>query len=259
MLLKERLSILIIFCTVILTISVNIYAQESSDLKNFILIPEGDFTMGSMNGSNDEKPVHRVHVDSFWICKHEVTIWEYFECVKDGIVPMPNWWNKNYFDENYYRGIEPDWLNFPVTGISWEDAVKFCEWKGKNYRLPTEEEWEYAARAGVETEYLWGNESAGGDFFDTYDSTATKLANFGQGLKSVMSKKPNNWGLFDMTGNVWEWCQNVYDDRKYTRSVRGGSWNEYSFNLRLSNRSFGEQDKGYKGVGFRLVYKEKVE
>ncbi|NOR45021.1 MAG: SUMF1/EgtB/PvdO family nonheme iron enzyme [Candidatus Delongbacteria bacterium] len=258
MLYKDITSLFILFFLLLLIPFSNIYSEEKK-LKNFILIHEGYFDMGSDNGNNDEKPIHRVFVESFLISKSEVTIWEYFECVKEGIVPMPNWWNKNYFDENYYRAIDPDWLNFPVAGISWEDAVKFCKWKGQNYRLPTEEEWEYAARAGVETEYLWGNESAGGDFFDTYDSTATKLANFGQGLRSVMSKKPNNWGLYDMTGNVLEWCQNVYDDRKHTRSVRGGSWNEYSFNLRLSNRSYGEQNKGYKGVGFRLVYQEKVE
>ena len=242
---------------------------------NLQLIPCGWFEMGSENGNSDESPVHKVFIDSFYISKSEVTIWEYLECVKSGVVEMPDWWNKTYFDESNYKDSKPNWLDLPVTGVSWIDAVKFCNWKGESYRLPTEAEWEYAARAGIRTEYLWGNKSAGGDFFENFDKRALELANIGGGLKHVKSLKANNFGLYDMIGNVWEWCTDYYEDDYYSkseiknpigpidpknpniRSVRGGSWNEYSFNLRLANRSYGEFNKGYKGVGFRIVYKKK--
>ena len=272
---KRLLLIIFIFTLVSISYSKLYGKSYSLDLDKMVLIPSGSFQMGSENGNADERPVHKVFIDSFFISKTEVTVWEYLECVRAGEVVMPTWWNKTYFDESYYGDEEPNWLNFPVTGISWQDAMKFCKWKGENYSLPTEAEWEYAARAGIKTEYLWGDESAGGDFFDNYDEKALNLANIGSGLKDVASKNPNNFGLYDITGNVWEWCLDYYENDYYSkspkenpqgpiipdnsniRSVRGGSWNEYSFNLRLANRSYGEINKGYKGVGFRIIYKIK--
>ncbi len=275
-------SFIIFFLLILINLSLpRIVAEPNKNVLNnneMQLIPSGSFEMGSNNGNEDELPVHTVFIDSFYISKTEVTIWEYLECVKSGVVPMPNWWNTSYFDESYYyhkaegNNNEPSWLDFPITGISWYDAMKFCKWKGEKYRLPTEAEWEYAARAGVKTEYLWGDESAAGDFFDNYDKRALAFANIGGGLQAIASKRPNNYGLYDMTGNVWEWCLDFYDETFYkisaidnpkgplkakisdSRSVRGGSWNEYSFNLRLANRSFGSAEKGYKGVGFRVLY-----
>jgi len=273
MLYKKKFLLILLFIFTNVSISGTVSTPLLKDCHNMIKIPAGSFMMGSKNGSNDELPVHKVYVDSFWICKAEVTIFEYLECVKEGIVSMPDWWNTKYFQENIHDNDEPDWLNFPVTGVSWQDAVKFCKWKGKGYRLPTEAEWEYTARAGSKKEYLWGDKSAGGDIFDNYDSTAMKYANIEGGLKAIMSTQPNNWGLYDMTGNVWEWCLDSYRKDYYQtslqnnpqgptprsgpdlKSVRGGSWKEYSFNLRLANRSYGEANKGYKGVGFRMIYK----
>lgn len=224
-----------------------------------VLIPGGCFEMGSDSGEKDEKPVHRVHVDSFYLGKAEVTIWEYLECVYDGACGLPSWWNRNFFDEAYVHASGTEWLRMPVVGVSWDDANKFCAWKGASYRLPTEAEWEYAARGGVSEAYPWGK-----DF-----GNAAQYAVVEKRLSAVMSRAPNRLGVYDMIGNAWEWCNDRYDRgyyavsetnnpqgpkntrRKY-RVVRGGAWNEYPWNLRSANRSFGEQNRPFGGVGFRI-------
>jgi formylglycine-generating enzyme required for sulfatase activity len=243
-----------------------VHAQNPVALPNpasdgMVLIPAGWFIMGRDNGGLDERPEHRVYVDAFYMAKTEVAIWEYLACVHAGRCRMPDWWNRSYFEEPPPGKGTTDWLSFPVTGVSWNDAMDYCRWKAEGFRLPTEAEWEYACRAGTRTTYFWGD-----DFKE-----AGTYANVGPALEPVGRRRPNPWGLFDMIGNVWEWCWDYYTNRCYRVSpdrnpmgpnrgtgpgkhaARGGSWNEYSWNLRCANRSFGEADRGYKGLGFRIV------
>ena len=173
-----------------------------------VLVPGGWFDMGSVNGQKDEKPVHKVWVDSFYMGKSEVTVWEYLECVHSGAGKMPLWWNRRFFDQDADELPGRAWLDMPVTGVSWDDAQDYCRWKGAGYRLPTEAEWEYAARAGSSSEYFWGA---------TMDSAA-RYAVVDKGLSPVMTRKPNAFGLYDMTGNAWEWCQDRYDRKYYEKS-----------------------------------------
>jgi sulfatase modifying factor 1 len=225
-----------------------------------VLVPGGYFNRGSMHGQRDERPIHRVHIDSFYMGKTEVTVWEYLNCVNSGQCRMPLWWNKHFFEQGSDDLPGRDWLNMPVTGISWDDAQRYCAWVGAGARLPTEGEWEYAARAGASNEYFWGDDMKAAGSFAVVD----------KGLSRVMSRKPNSWGLYDMIGNAWEWCADRYakdyyrvspgndphgpeDAKKYPyRVVRGGAWNEYHWNLRCANRSYGEQFRRYQGLGFRI-------
>lgn len=235
-------------------------ASFESTGTNMILIPGGEFNMGSNNGQRDERPVHRVHVDSFYISETEITIWEYFQCVQSGMCRMPFWWNRQFFPQKSDDISGREWLSLPVTGVSWSDAQNFCSWKGNGYRLPTEAEWEYAARGNSESEYFWGN---------TSDSAAV-YAVIGKQLLPVKTTRPNGFGLYDMIGNAWEWCEDRYDAHYYKKSplnnpsgpqdskkfpyrvVRGGSCNEYKWNLRCANRSYGESFRRFDGAGFRI-------
>ena len=228
--------------------------------EGLVLIPAGSFDMGSTNGENDERPIHIVYVNSFYMGETEVTIGKYFQCVQAGGCRMPFWWNRRFFDQRVDDMTGKQWLSLPVTGVSWDDAQAYCAWKGKGFRLPTEAEWEYAARGKTQTEYFWGN---------TSDSAASYAA-IGKRLLPVKSKLPNQFKLFDMVGSVWEWCQDRYDKRYYGESpsdnprgptdsikfpyrvVRGGSWKEYTWNCRCANRNYGEPFRRFDGVGFRI-------
>jgi formylglycine-generating enzyme len=256
---KDRLLLLIF---IVIAARVLCFAEDTTKTApdGMVLIPGGWFMMGSAAGEKDERPVHKVHVDSFYMGKSEVTVWQYLECVHAGACKMPLWWNKRFFDKSADELPGREWLDMPVMGVSWNNAQEYCRWKGNGARLPTEAEWEYAAHAGTTTEYFWGA---------TMDS-ASKYAVVNKGYSRVMSRSPNNWGLCDMLGNAWEWCADRYqkdyysaspvhnpqgpaDSTKYPyRVVRGGSWKEYSWNLRCANRNFGEQARRFEGVGFRI-------
>ncbi|MBN2201114.1 formylglycine-generating enzyme family protein [bacterium] len=229
--------------------------------EGMILIPGGSFQMGKDGGGTDEDPAHTVFLDPFYLSRTEITIWEYLACVHDGKCRMPDFWNKPYFEE--MPSDEPTgWLRLPVTGVSWKDALDYCRWLGPDYRLPTEAEWEYACRAGTRTSYFWGNNFRDG---------AARFANVGRKLEPAGSHEPNPWGLYDMIGNAWEWCLDAYSKTYYRKSpqrnpcnaavspergprvVRGGSWNEYRWNLRSANRYSGDANRGYKGLGFRVA------
>jgi formylglycine-generating enzyme required for sulfatase activity len=254
-----RLSLLIIFSLSPL------FASDTASTAPWLpdgmaLVPGGWFDMGSSDGQKDEKPGHKVWVDSFYLEKSEVTVWEYLHCVHSGACRMPLWWNKHFFNRDADDVPGNKWLDMPVTGVSWNDAQAYCAWKGAGYRLPTEAEWEYAARAGSSSNYFWGANMDSADRYAVVD----------KGLSPVMSRKPNAFGLYDMIGNAWEWCQDRYDGKYYEKSpdrnptgandakkypyrvVRGGSWNEYRWNLRCANRNYGEQFRRFEGVGFRI-------
>lgn len=246
--------------TLLLMLGISIINAGDSTITNMVLIPGGYFTMGSTHGPKDEQPAHRVYVDSFYIGIMEVTIWEYFQCVQSGDCRMPYFWNKRFFAGKVDDMAGTEWFSLPITGVSWEDAQSYCNWKGEGYRLPTEAEWEYAARGGTDSDYFWGDKKEG----------ASQYAVIKKQLSPVKSLSANQFGLYDILGNAWEWCFDRYDPRYYQKSpaenpvgpddakkypyrvARGGSWNEYIWNLRCANRHYGESFRRYDGVGFRI-------
>ena len=158
--------------------------------------------------------------------------------------------------------------------MSWNDVVEFCTWlrkkTGQATGLPTDAEWEYACRAGTETTYYTGNDESdldragwywrnSGDSHLSGDYGLEKLNENNCGTHPVGMKPPNAWGLYDMTGNVWEWCQDRVDKDYYTskpsenRVFRGGGWYEQAVYLRTAYRHWRRPSHSYWGLGFRIV------
>jgi len=233
--------------------------QEFKNIKTgtlFVLIPAGEFMMGSPKGVGepDEHPRHKVYLDAYYIGKYEVTIAQYDTfCKKTGhTVPEKPWLTE-----------EGD---HPVVYPTWEDAKAYCDWAG--LRLPTEAEWEKAARGGTDTTYYWGDKPAhdmanflGTGGRDKYDITSP-----------VGSFPPNGYGLCDTAGNIWEWCNDWYDPDYYNhefddgpitnpkgprrgkyRVIRGGSWNYEETKMRPAFRTRLEPKHWYDYNGFRAA------
>jgi formylglycine-generating enzyme required for sulfatase activity len=208
-----------------------------------VLIPAGSFQMGSNEGSSDEKPVHQVTIaQAFCMGKTEVT--------------QAQWKAVMGNNPSYFKGDD-----LPVEQVSWQDAKAFIQKLNAKentdkYRLPSEAEWEYAARAGSTTKWHFGNdESLLGDYA-WYDG------NSGGKTHAVAGKKPNKYGLYDMAGNVWEWnedgwesnyntprTQSPYENSSENRLLRGGSWNNDANGCRSAYRDYGS----YRRYGFRVV------
>jgi formylglycine-generating enzyme required for sulfatase activity len=220
-----------------------------------VAIPEGNFMMGSPDSDryayDNEKPQHQVTVSSFYLGKYPVTNAQWYAVM--GTNPASQY------------GQEFQGSDQPVVGVTWDDAVKFCQTlsqaTGKSYRLPSEAEWEYACRASTTTRYYFGdNKYKLGDY-------ARYLGN-SKG-RTVGQKKPNNWGLYDMSGNVWEWCEDYYhdsyngapndgrvwidnNDNRY-RIIRGGSWYDLALICRSARRHYCSPDWDFYNAGFRVV------
>lgn len=215
------------------------------DPEVMMLIPAGTFTMGNEIGNEDEQPPHEVHVDAYYIDVAEVTCERYGRFLKDTGYPPHQLWNPEF-----------DRPEDPVVGVSWHDATAFAKWAGK--RLPTEAEWEKAAFGGlVGRKYPWGNE---------IDREKANYKSFG--ITPVKSYEPNNYGLYDMAGNIWEWCQDWYSQEYYRTSdkknprgpilglkkvVRGGAWYCNEEALRAANRYKNDPNLGSFHIGFRCV------
>lgn len=217
----------------------------------FVTIPAGSFVMGSNDGDSNEKPVHKVTLSSFQMMTTEVT--------------QAMWQEVKGSNPSEFQGSD-----HPVEQVSWNDVQEFIKRlnrrdPGKEYRLPTEAEWEYACRAGTKTRFYWGD--------DPHDMQIGKHAwyygNSSGRTHPVGQKIPNAWGLYDMSGNVWEWCQDWYGADYYSsrssstnpngpscgifRVLRGGSWNYTLLRCRSVDRegygSYGRYNVG----GFRVV------
>jgi formylglycine-generating enzyme required for sulfatase activity len=218
-----------------------------------IAIPAGEFTMGNDSGDGDETPAHKVSVDAFEIDKFEVTN-EQFRVFVDqtGHVSTAEKAGESATWRTYAEG-KP---NHPVVLVSWNDAVAYCEWAGK--RLPTEAEWEKAARGPEGFIYPWGNEWATGKA-NTEESGyrgTTIVGSFPDGASP--------YGLMDMAGNVSEWtsdwyeaypgstCTSGYFGKKY-RVIRGGGWFSDAHLVRTTERSCSTVDLHNDDVGFRCV------
>jgi formylglycine-generating enzyme required for sulfatase activity len=218
-----------------------------------IKIPAGTFTMGS-DEYDGEKPKHQVKLQEFYLGKYPVTQ-EQYQAVMGK--------NPSNFKDNPKN---------PVEQVSWNDAQEFCKKlnqliAGKDFRLPTEAEWEYACRAGTQTRYYFGDDAAKLGDYGWYDE------NSGSKTHPVGQKKPNDWGLYDMSGNVWEWCEDPYHDSYANkpeniknngntiwsssdaslRVLRGGSWGSYSWGCRSAIRSRFFAGLRDSNIGFRLV------
>ena len=215
-------------------------------------IPAGEFQMGSDDGRDDEKPVHTVYLDAFYMDIYQVTNAQYRAFIEDTGYRngTPGYWDIPKFNA----------ADHPVVGVRWNDVVDYAKWAGK--RLPTEAEWEKAARGGlVGMQYPWG------------DEITEENANYDTGgMTPVGNYPPNEYGLYDMAGNVWEWCADWYDGDYYSNSpernptgpdsgtyrvLRGGSWSNAPFNLRVAHRgSFIHPARTGILVGFRCVSQE---
>lgn len=214
-------------------------------------IKGGVFMIGDSRdkGAQNEKPAHDVLVPDFFLARTPVTQRQWMEVMKN---------NPSHFK----RG-----LDCPVELVSWNDAQLFIkklhDLTGINYRLPTEVEWEYAARSGGKNE-IWAGTSDEAQLKDY----AWIESNSGGTTQAVAGKKPNGLGLFDMTGNVWEWCSDWYDEKQYSRSSRsnpagpksgtsrvsrGGSWSSTPYNLRNTIRCYDAPEVCRSNLGFRLA------
>ncbi len=226
-----------------------------------VWIPAGSFMMGSESDS-DEKPMHRVTIsEGFFMGKYEVT--------------HVQWQTMKRYNPSYLRGD-----SLPVENVSWDDAVGFIaklngQKDGYTYRLPTEAEWEYACRAGTTGDYAcdldsmaWYYNNAGDARLSGENNYYTVTGNNNR-THPVGSKQPNAFGLFDMHGNVWEWCQDWYHDsyagaptdgsawlsggEQKSRVLRGGSWYWHAVYLRSAHCGMDMPEDRGESTGFRIV------
>ena len=223
---------------------------------NIEVIPAGFFLMGSAQGQENERPCHRVWVDGFGIGKYPVTNREYAEYVEDTQQSFPPFWGEPMFSDP----------GQPVVGVSWDEAIAYCRWLsaklGNLFRLPTEAEWERAARGGREgAEYPWGDETP-------WDRPYAGCNSESGGPLRVGVNEPNGFGLFDMSEGVHEWCSDYYDYDYYRyspernpqgpstgrrRSSRGGSWRHRIKFSRCAARSSLPPSFHYAEYGFRVA------
>ncbi len=242
----------------------------------FVWVSGGSFYMGSGpwddQGLADEKPVHEVWLDGLWVGKYPVTVSQYLVFVTEAGKYEPAWleqgskYNIHSGNDDLYKALGDSITSdlYPVVGISWADAAAYAQWishkTGFYFRLPTEAEWEYAARSGGrEEKYAGGNDvDAVAWYGDNSNGTAHKAG----------TKSPNGLGIYDMCGNVSEWCLDFYHKEGYRkhqeynpqnmeegpcRTVRGGSWNYGARDVRCADRGLFTPE--YRGcdLGFRLV------
>jgi formylglycine-generating enzyme required for sulfatase activity len=222
----------------------------------WVSIPAGTFTMGSPTsevGRSSDETQHQVTLSAFKMSKYEVTFEQYdLFCDATG--------RSKPSDEGWGRG------NRPVINVSWDDASAFAEWMG--CRLPTEAEWEYAARAGTTTPFNTGNNltTAQANYNGNYPYNNNAKGEYRQKTMPAGSFAANAYGLFDMHGNVLEWCSDWYGDYSTSaqtnpkgassgsfRVYRGGGWCSYAFHCRSASRSRNAPDTRDDCIGFRLV------
>lgn len=219
-----------------------------------ITVEGGTFIMGDteMEGDADEQPTHQVTLKTFKIAKTETTVaqWRaYCNATGRAMPEAPSW----------------GWIDsHPIVNVNHSDAMAYCDWLAEkmdaDYRLPTEAEWEYAARGGKQSAgYKY---SAG----RSLDNAGWYEANSNKQTHPVATKKPNELGIYDMSGNVWEWCKDWYGDYSSTsqtnpkgvtsgasRVSRGGSWIDSATDCRVARRNRDRPDRRPSNIGFRVV------
>jgi len=228
-----------------------IVLEAEQGLGDMVYIPAGKFIMGSVAGYADEQPEHEVYLDAYYIDKYEVTNAQYRRfCRATGHRRTPYPASRNLGGDNQ-----------PVVGVSWYDAWEYCRWAGK--RLPTEAEWEKAARGTDGRTYPWGN---------TWHSDYCNSGEAGLGKTTPVGSFPQGaspYGVMDMAGNVWEWCFDYYDPNFYSqpearhnpagppqgsfRVLRGGSWYDMPVNVRTTTRRGDNPNVRLSNIGFRCA------
>jgi formylglycine-generating enzyme required for sulfatase activity/serine/threonine protein kinase len=230
------------------------------DGMEMVHIPAGEFTMGSTR-AEQEQPVRQVYLDAYWVDMYEVTNQQYTLCVAAGDCTTPAF-NYSSTRDSYYTN--PEYANYPVIYVTWLQAQSYCEWAGG--RLPTEAEWEKAARGATdERSYPWGNQAPdcnvvnfGGDEGCVADTS--EVGAFPAGASP--------YGVMDMSGNVWEWVADWYDEDYYANSplenpqgpedglqrvLRGGSWYKFANAIRASFREVNLPEGRWNHLGFRCA------
>jgi sulfatase modifying factor 1 len=272
-----------------------LWAQELAPILDMVQVRGGTFRMGDNigDGNSDEKPVHEVTLSSYWLSKYEVTVGQFRQFVQESgyltsaerqggwLVWTGTAWERKFnasWKNPYFAQTERD----PVVMVSWYDAIEFCNWLSRRekltsfydvrdtgvtqnwaangYRLPTEAEWEFAARSGGKTyKYAWGNGGPQGNVADETlkgEFPAWPFAiwsGYADGYiytAPVGSFPPNELGLHDLSGNVWEWCNDWFESygageqtnpkgpsSGVARTLRGGGWTDEPASLRVSFRS----------------------
>jgi formylglycine-generating enzyme required for sulfatase activity len=221
------------------------------DGATLVYVPESEFMMGSDSYYPDEKPIHKVNLDAFWIDQTEVTNAMYAECMAADKCRAPS-------IANHFRN--PDYGNHPVVYVDWNKANTYCSWAGRE--LPSEAQWEKAARGTDARIYPWGNDTPN-DTLLNYNqkvSDTIKVSSYETG-KSI-------YGAYDMAGNVWEWVNDWYSESYYQispssnplgpnfgqyRLVRGGAWNYSDSNVRSVDRFRNNPTYSSSSVGFRCA------
>jgi formylglycine-generating enzyme len=270
---------------ILLLAAVSAFAADSPKVINegygdFLIVPAGNFKMGDNFGDGEprERPVHQVHLDTFYIGKFEVTNADWKKFMNDPAYDDVKLWptgrvvpkdqSPYWTQANNHGGATPGSDNYPVLGVNWDAATAYCNWlsmkTGKKYRLPTEAEWEKAARGTDQRRFPWGNtidrtnaNYAGAQKFDT----AMTVGSFANGASP--------YGAMDMAGNVMEWCQDWYSRTYYEvspkknpkgpekgayRVLRGGSFFFESQDLRSYARSGGWPSlQAWRMIGFRAA------
>jgi formylglycine-generating enzyme required for sulfatase activity len=246
---------------------------HQKDNSKMLLIPAGEFLMGSTEAEidryeaeaeesnarrwfTDEAPQHTVYLDAYYIDRYEVTNAQYRKFVEEAVYREPRYWDSG---GRRHRFELPDQ---PVIGVSWDDAVAYAEWAGK--RLPTEAEWEKAARGTDGRRYPWG------DVFDSDQCNAHLRRSLGTQPVGSYPSGASPYGLLDMAGNVWEWCADWYGSDYYTKSpyknpqgpqtgdervLRGGAWwvRMPAAETRCTYRGGNAPTECHSNFGFRLV------
>jgi formylglycine-generating enzyme required for sulfatase activity len=253
-----------------------------------VSVPAGSFEMGS-DGSigiaecrqlyggaclpgdyTDEEPSHIITLDDFYIDTYEVSNAQYKACVNAGVCDPPI--IRGSDTRSSYYG-DPQYDNFPVIYVKWTDAVAFCQWRGA--RLPTEAEWEKAARGTEALTYPWGNSFVDGisNFCDRNCREEWRNMNYDDGYAdtSPVGTYPGGaspYGAMDLAGNVWEWVADWYAEDYYANSptgnptgpslgtdrvIRGGAWNVNGSILRTTTRTAENPNDGYYNIGFRCA------
>ena len=221
---------------------------SNQDGMEMVAVPAGEFQMGSKAGDRDQKPVHTVYLDAYWIDKTEVTNAMYAQCVASGKCQAPK----------YTKDSTSNAENQPVVGVSWSNAITYCTWAGR--RLPSEAEWEKAARGTDGRIYPWGNQDPDNTLlnYNGEQGSTTPVGQFPEGASP--------YGALDMAGNAWEWVNDWYGEYPSARQenpmgpasgknrvLRGGCWDDSGQFVRAVYRNWLEPNGRLLNYGFRCA------
>ena len=250
---------------VIVLFIMNIMPAQNSKYPEMVFVKGGSFKMGSNKGYDDEKPVHNVTLSSFYISKYEVTVGQYKEFCKATGHQFPSKPTRQWYEE--HDNVR-DWTwrdNYPIVNVSWYDAMEYCKWlseqTGDTYTLPTEAQWEFAARGGNKSQNYKYAGSNNINEVAWYDETT-----YERGPRPVGQLKPNELGLYDMSGNAFEWCLDNYGPyssksvknptgakKSSYKVIRGGSWYYVDDFCRITLRDAPKPNLKKFVYGFRVV------